>query len=96
MPDDNSPATGGHSSAPWQEVDREVDPDLAEKRDMRGTGSLSQTTAEMDAGTLEHTYQTADGTEVTEEISASNATMVPSYGNTPVVTPPGEGQERAA
>ena len=65
-----------------------VDPVLASKRDIRGIGQLSQITAEQDDGMVEHTYQTASGEEVTEWIPASEATMVPSEANTPVVIPP--------
>jgi hypothetical protein len=70
-----------------QEAPRhEVDPRLAEKRDLRGAGELSQITGEMDAGTVEHVYQTADGREVSERINAADASMVPNEGNTPIVT----------
>jgi hypothetical protein len=64
----------------------EVDPRLAEKRELRGEGNISQITAEMDAGTVDHVYQTADGREMHEEIAAADASMVPNEGNTPVVT----------
>ena len=64
----------------------DVDPRLAEKRDIRGDGQTSQITAEMDEGTVEHVYQTADGREVVERIDAADASMVPSEANTPIVS----------
>jgi hypothetical protein len=67
-----------------------VDPALARKRDIRGLGQTSQITAEQDDGMVEHVYQTASGEERTEWIPASEATMVPSEGNTPIVVPPRE------
>lgn len=79
---DNDRPDAAQERAGWS---HDIDPGLADKRDERGEGNLSQITAEQDDGTVERVYQTAEGEERREKMRAADSSLVPSEANTPIV-----------
>jgi hypothetical protein len=79
---DNDSPDAAQKRAGWK---HDLDPELADKRDERGEGNLSQIVAEEDAGSIERVYQTATGEERTERMPADESSLVPSEANTPIV-----------